>query len=676
MSYLNGSTWCNQAFHSVLWTLLVSLEFNALSFILYSRSGKAAVTVDMANLDTRKVDSLMRVHGRSIGLGNLGVPVAGGKDADGDGHADYAVGYFRASPFGRRGAGEVNLVFGNGVISGTVDTAEIQPRILRIAGDSTQEATGNEIWLDDVTGDGLADLLIARQNFTSSASLVGAGALTIISGSSELRDFASQLRFMDLRQPPDFLKVLTIFGKNAFDRLGIWVRTGDVDGDGIADIAVGADQEDTPEATNSGAVYVIRGGPHLSISQTVSLSDSSSVLLAGNLARLRPPTDSKRFHLGGTCQIADLDGNGRGEVLAAATINRSGATVTPEGAPHGVSEAASGSPGGTLYIAWDDNFPAAPWPAGFEFDISNPPVSKTIIYGGTRNVSLGEEIVGGGDFDNDGRPDLFVGDLAANSIEGRERFQSGAGYLFFDASLLKNLASDLDSLPENIRLTTIIGPSRSAIGGDTATLGDFDGDGITDLTFCSPLASPLGRDQAGSIHIFYGQDGEWPYFIDTAPGSLPAEDEVRVSEIFGAHGSVAEEDRGDVLCYSAASGDINGDGIEDLITNEMMGNGLAAGAKDAGNLIILSGLAVSTRAPLRFPQFGNGGGLTSELVLTNMSSRESTNVELRFFADDGSVLFHGTLILRASGGRIAAVVLEMGNRLGDFTILPVFPLFD
>jgi hypothetical protein len=40
-----------------------------------------------------------------------------------------------------------------------------------------------------------------------------------------------------------------------------------------------------------------------------------------------------------------------------------------------------------------------------------------------------------------------------------------------------------------------------------------------------------------------------------------------------------------VLCYSAASGDMNDDGVIDLIVNEMQGDG--SSLVDAGNLLII-----------------------------------------------------------------------------------------
>lgn len=52
-------------------------------------------------------------------------------------------------------------------------------------------------------------------------------------------------------------------------------------------------------------------------------------------------------------------------------------------------------------------------------------------------------------------------------------------------------------------------------------------------------------------------------------------------------------DAGDTLCYSAAAGDVDGDGSHDLITNEMVGNGSGPAAVDVGNLVVFSGAFIT-----------------------------------------------------------------------------------
>ncbi len=370
-----------------------------------------AVEIDLLGYPT-STGGLKRVYG-SVGAGAFGVPVAGGRDCDGDGYVDIAMASMLADPLGRTNAGEVYLIFGDGTISGTLDTAVNQAGALRFAGSGASENAGSEIWIDDVTGDGLGDLLIARQNFTTTGR-TGAGALSIVVGGADLRTQAQTLQYFDLAAPPAGSVMTTLIGANAFDRLGIWMRTGDVTGDGIADIVVGADQQTSSLATHAGVVYLIRGGAHLAANQTVDLASFGSTALAGHLARINPPTGSFEHHFGGTVQIADLDGNSRGEILIATALNRAGATLRAAGAPLNSAHGNGGSADGSVYIVWDDNIPAGAWAAGLTLDTSSLPGSRSLIHGGNDNISFGEELLGGLDYDDDGDADLFVGDLTGD----------------------------------------------------------------------------------------------------------------------------------------------------------------------------------------------------------------------------------------------------------------------
>ena len=535
--------------------------------------------VDLAAISTADGD-LRRVYG-STGDGSFGVPIATGHDTDGDGHIDYAMAAMLADPMGRNNAGEVYLAFGDGTTGGDADTEGFDPAILKIAGDGISETTGSEIWMDDVTGDGLGDLLICRQNFSPTVARRGAGALTIVAGSANLRSHAMSLQYLDLRNPPVNIDVTTIIGANETSRLCIWARTGDVTGDGIADIAVGADQEDQPSFAHTGVVYLLRGGAHLASGTTIDLANFGSTAWTGDIARIDAPPGGAEFHFGGTVQIADLDGNGRGDVLAAATLNRAGASLAPDGSG-GPTHGSGGTTDGTLYIAWDDNFTADPWPAGFSFAINSAPGSATILDGGTENRSFGEEILGGLDYDLDGHADLFIGDLVASPLG---RGFAGLGHVIYRASDLKGLNTDFDTLPPTmLPPTDIIGAAIGDISSDTAMHGDFDGDGTADLATGSPHADPLSRSDAGAIDILHGRAGGWPATIDL--GSPPIG--VRITHIVGAMGDDGA-DEGDTLCYSGDAVDIDGDGRTDIITNEMVGNGVLPGAVDVGNLVIISG---------------------------------------------------------------------------------------
>ena len=554
--------------------------------------------------------------------------MAGGYDVDGDGNNDYAMASIRGNPFGRTRAGQVFLVFGDGTIGGEIDTDVVQERVLRIAGDQDHEIAGAEIWMDDVTGDGLGDLLICRQNHSKDGQDGYEGALTILVGGPEVRAYSDTLATLDLRSPPQTLTLVNFFWAAERDRLGIWVRTGDVDGDGTADIVVGADQVDGPgSAVNEGAIYVIRGGAHLQTAVDVDLASFGETSLEGHIALIHPPNSgdagNNDDHTGATCQIADLDGNGRAEVLAAATLNRSGAALGPGGSS---SDSSGGTADGSLYIAWDDLFPADAWPAGYELEVGQPDMNSwSIIDGESKNRSFAEEIIGGLDYNGDGAPDLLLGDLLGKA-NVTDISHKGTGFVIYSASELKGLNFSMNDPPLGLNFTFIKGPQFGSISVDTVAHGDFDDDGIADLAVGNPHDRPFNRSNAGSVHVLYGRVGGWPAEIDLSPGNLPSSALMRIVEIAGAKS-------GDILCYSAADGDIDGDGHIDFIVNEMTGNGSGGAPANVGNLLVVSGASMID-APDRSVEFsvgeiefarravGEGPTASQTVTLTNTSAAQ------------------------------------------------------
>ncbi|HTV18747.1 MAG TPA: hypothetical protein VMG12_08755, partial [Polyangiaceae bacterium] len=410
-----------------------------------------------------------------------------------------------------------------------------------------------------------------------------AGALSVVSGGPALREHAAALDAIALDAPPDDVRVLTLVGAADEARLGIWVRSGDVTGDGIADILIGADQE-SAGATHAGAAYLIAGGAHLHATGRVDLAAVDASALAGRVARIVPPRAPApdEYHFGASCQLADLDGNGRAEVLVSAALSRAGAILDADGGldAHG----GGGADRGRLYIAWDDAFPPLPWPSGFVLEMGSGNGGYTSLGGSSGNEAFGEELLGGLDWDADGNADVFVGDLVSNLL-GRPA--AGVGYVIYDARRLRGVnatIADLASLEPPLRVTRIYGGEGGDIAGDTAAQGDFSGDGIADLVVCSPHANPLRRHSAGLLHVLYGRAGGFPDEVDLR--SPPPAAELALLPVYGAHGSFGF-DRGDTLCYSAATGDFDADGRTDLIANEMVGNGVAEDAINVGNLLVI-----------------------------------------------------------------------------------------
>lgn len=547
---------------------------------------------------------------------------------DGDTHNDYAFSAMIASPLGRNQAGTIFLVFGDGTIGGAIDTSVSHPRVLPIHGAAAGEHAGSEIWMARVTesrspaDNPLGDLMICRQDYSKGAS-IGAGAMTIIPGQAMLKVMAQTANAeIDLAADNSGLGITTIVGANAGDRLCMWARNGDLSGDGIDDIAIGADQEDRVEVSgtidDSGAVYLVRGGTHLNGAGEVDLADFGTVdALPGNLMRVRlpenpyadytvmgnllsspidklsgGPDNATNFHFGSTLNIAELDGESGAELLVATGLNRAGGVLSPS------SEGSGGSLDGSVYIIWGDNF-SEPWNSNIDLQLDNLPGALTIIDGADGNRAFGEELLGGLDFNNDDAADLYIGDLTGNSIPNLSvtRSLAGTGHIIFSAVQLKNQLFDWQTPNKELQYSNFLGPIAGAIDGDTAMQGDFNGDGIDDLAVSAPHDHPLGRVNAGTLHVLLGQDGSnWPQTMDFSLANFPPSSDINVVNYYGALGS-SSGNSGDTLAYSGDAGDIDKDGFIDILTNEMVGDGIGANTIDVGNLIIISGKGLADSLP-------------------------------------------------------------------------------
>jgi hypothetical protein len=97
-------------------------------------------------------------------------------------------------------------------------------------------------------------------------------------------------------------------------------------------------------------------------------------------------------------------------------------------------------------------------------------------------------------------------------------------------------------------------------GSSVSSAGDVNGDGIDDLIIGAPRADPDGHAEAGEIYVVFGRATGFPAAV--ALGSmLPG------AGGDGSSGFVLKGiDAGDFAGFSvSAAGDVNGDGIDDLI---------------------------------------------------------------------------------------------------------------
>lgn len=529
------------------------------------------------------VDGHFTAYGAERNAGINGFPVATG-DFDGDGFLDLALAPMRANiPDGdstRTQAGKVYVYFGDGSFNGFVDFNNPPENTAFFLGAESNDIFGAEVWAGDVNGDGVDDLLIGAQDTDGpNGERPGAGSLYIAFGNPGMRGT------FDMRTPPAFVtqihgdSISTNPGTGVGDRLGIWFRAGDLNGDGIDDILVGADRADGPnnEHTNCGSAYILFGG---------------EVWPATMDLRTPPPGRTVLFHgvdnhdlFGSTLNLGDVNGDGYSDVLISASLNRAGATLGSPGTAGPGSGGGDGPPGlfrsnaGETYIFFN---PANDWPS--EIDAANPPisVSMTVVYGHTAGDSMGEEVLSL-DLAADGADELILGALTRAPLG---RSTAGSGYILPGGPHLENRQIDLASPPLDLSITEIYGIASGDIAADTMVPGDVDNDGFPDLVIGSPNHDLPGGNNEGRIDILFGREAPFPPVIDLANPPV----DVRMVAAFGPQ-------PGDVLAYSMTIGDWNDDGYADPMPNGMTADGFENQFLNTGDGYIIDGRVLAALAP-------------------------------------------------------------------------------
>jgi hypothetical protein len=308
------------------------------------------------------------------------------------------------------------------------------------------------------------------------------------------------------------------------DNLGYSVsNAGDINGDGIGDIVIGSPFSDPNDQSNSGKTYVVFGktdgfDPTLDVS---NLNGTNGFVING-----AKEGDQSGYSVS---NIGDINGDGVDDLAIGALFaqDNSGAAYV-------------------IFGSKDPNYFNNP------IELSNlQPTQGFTIKGNQSGDNVGWAVSSAGDFNGDGVKDLLIGATHPND-DGLAN--KGEAYIIFGKKD-GDFASTVDIL-------AIISDKPNNLGYSVSDAGDINGDGIDDLIIGAPYADPNGNN-SGSSYVVYGRSKDNP-FTDYL---------INVSNLNGTNGFVINGQDGDQSGFSVSkAGDINGDGIGDLIIGARDGN--------------------------------------------------------------------------------------------------------
>jgi FG-GAP repeat/RTX calcium-binding nonapeptide repeat (4 copies) len=434
------------------------------SYVIYGQAGGFGATFDLSSIDgTNGFEMFDSFAGFGIGRS-----VAAAGDVNGDGFADMIVGAPYTSVNGNAVAGAGYVVFGKaGGFGAAFDLSMLDGNNgFKVTGLSAHDQAGLSVAsAGDINGDGFADLIVGAQGVSENGNTY-AGASYVVFGHAG--GFAPTLDLSTLDGTTGF----TITGAAAQDNSGHSVASaGDINGDGFADLVIGAFGASQNGNPYYGATYVVYGhagsfGTNIDLS---TLDGTNGFKISGVGASDRAGWS--------VASAGDVNGDGFADIVIGARDLRSG------GHQIGGAYVVFGQAGGF----------------GADLDLATLSGSNGFRITGDAHYSYaGVSVASAGDVNGDGFADVIIG-ADNDSAHGA---QSGASYVVFGGPGGFAASIDLATLDgtNGFKISGVAASDYSGISVSSA--GDLNGDGLSDLLVGNHGTSPASA--VGESYVIYG----------------------------------------------------------------------------------------------------------------------------------------------------------------------------
>jgi uncharacterized protein with PIN domain len=401
----------------------------------------------------------------------------------------------------------------------------------------------------DINGDGIADVIIGASGADPSG-IEGAGESYVVFGRRD--GFPAALNLSELL---DGSNGFAINGIDAGDSSGNSVSAaGDVNGDGIDDVIIGAWRAYPNGIKRAGESYVVFGRT-TGFPAALNLSDLNG---------------SNGFVINGI-DVWDISGN---SVSAARDVNGDGIDDVIIGAPWAGSNDIDQTGESYVVFGRTTGFPAA-------LNLSDLDGSNGfVINGSDHGIETGWSVSAAGDINGDGIDDVIIG-----------AYNAGDSYVLFGHTT---------GFPASINLSYLDGSNGFRIDGGVeevasivSAAGDVNGDGIDDVI----IGYPEGAGSAGESYVVFGRTNGFPAALS-------------LSDLDGSNGFVingidALDESGRSV---SAAGDVNGDGIADVIIGAPFSYDDEQGDTASGESYVVFGRTTGFPAALNLSDLDGSNG--------------------------------------------------------------------